>query len=66
MPAAAPPATMPPCYAAAGIAGQMIVHGRGYNFRGLTVPANVKMGDLVPAEQYLRLLLDASVEVVPL
>ena len=44
----------------------MVIHGRGYNFAGLSLPSNVSIGELAPFEEYKRLVLAAAVEVVPL
>ena len=52
--------------AAQGLPARVVIHGRGYNFAGLSLPPNVETGDLAPFPEYLRLVLAAAVEVVPL
>lgn len=52
--------------AAQGLPAGVVIHGRGYNFAGLSLPPNVSIGELVPREEYHRLVRDATVEVVPL
>ncbi len=52
--------------AAEGLPADVVIHGRGYNFTGLAVPPNVSIGELVPREEYHRIVRDAAVEVVPL
>ncbi len=52
--------------AAQGLAADVVIHGRGYNFAGLSLPSNVSIGEMAPREEYHRLLRDAAVEVVPL
>jgi len=49
-----------------GLAVEVIIHGRGYNFKGLTIPPNVEIGDLATREEFHRLVASASFEVVPL
>ena len=52
--------------AAQGLPAQVVIHGRGYNFTGLTLPPNVIIGELAPRDEYHRLVRDAAAEVVPL
>lgn len=52
--------------AAEDLPAEVVIHGRGYNFTGLAVPPNVSIGELVPREEYHRIVRDAAVEVVPL
>lgn len=43
-----------------------IIHGRGYNFKGLRIPPNVEIGELASPDDFHRLVYGATVEVVPL
>jgi glycosyltransferase involved in cell wall biosynthesis len=52
--------------AARGLPVKVILHARGYNFRGLAAPANVEIGDFVPRAEYYPLVLNSLFEVVPL
>lgn len=52
--------------AAEGLPANVIIHGKGYNFAGLTIPPNVTVGEMVARAEYQRLLAGAAVEVVPL
>src|SRR5690606_12069217 len=49
-----------------GTSVRTVIHGQGYNFAGLTIPPNVEIGELVPNDQYHKLVRDAAIEVVPL
>ncbi len=52
--------------AAQGLPAGVVIHGRGYNFAGLSLPSNVFVGELAPFEEYKRLVLAAAAEVAPL
>lgn len=52
--------------AVASLPIKAVIHGRGYNFRGLTIPSNVAIGDLASREEFHRLVYHALFEVVPL
>jgi hypothetical protein len=49
-----------------GLSIRTIIHGRHYLFDTLNLPPNVEVGDMVPEDQYSRLLRDTLFEVVPL
>lgn len=49
-----------------GLGVRTVIHGRGYNFKGLHVPPNVEIGDLASREEFRRLVYGAAIEVVPL
>lgn len=49
-----------------GMEIRTVIHGRGYNFAGLNLPPNVEIGEFVPHDQYRRLVMNASVEIIPL
>lgn len=51
--------------AVAGLPVRAVIHGRGYNFRGLAIPPNVTIGELVAHDEFQRLVYHALVEVVP-
>lgn len=49
-----------------GLDVKTIIHGRGYNFKGLRIPPNVEIGGLASREDFQRLVYGAAFEVVPL
>jgi glycosyltransferase involved in cell wall biosynthesis len=49
-----------------GLDVKAIVHGRGYNFKGLAIPPNVEVGEMVPQHEYYQLIYHSLFEVVPL
>ncbi len=52
--------------AVAGLDVKAVIHGRGYNFRGLAIPPNVESGDLASQDEFHRLVYHTLFEVVPL
>lgn len=51
--------------AVTGLPVKAVIHGRGYNFRGLAIPPNVEIGELASADAFHRLVYHALFEVVP-
>lgn len=49
-----------------GLAIKTIIHGRGYNFKGLRIPPNVEIGEFASRQDFQRLVYSATIEVVPL
>ena len=49
-----------------GLSVKVIIHGRGWNFSGLSIPSNVSVGSFVPRQAYHDLVCNAAIEVVPL
>jgi glycosyltransferase involved in cell wall biosynthesis len=52
--------------AVAGLDVKVVIHGRGYNFKGLTLPANVDIGEFASQAEFQRLVYHALFEIVPL
>ena len=52
--------------AVTGLPIKAVIHGRGYNFKGLQVPSNVEIGELASRDEFHRLVYHALFEVVPL
>jgi len=52
--------------AVTGLPIKAVIHGQGYNFKGLQVPSNVEIGELASRDEFHRLVYHALFEVVPL